>query len=292
MEKIKTDSPVLRNREEITRDIATFWNKTSEGFRMVWGPHIHHGYFEGRSETPVEAQEKLIEKLLDLLDISPQDKILDAGCGMGGSSLYLAKKYNATVTGVSLSQLQVDMATHSAEKEELKNVRFIVEDALSLASFSDNEFDLVWSLESCEQFYDKELFIQQAFRVLKPGGDLMLATWCSGSDVYDGLEAKKYQKLCAAFQLPYMPTINRYMQLLQRQGFAVTQALDWSSHVKESWDVGLADLKAHSLIKIFKNSGWRGMLFIKNARLMKYGFDEGRVGYGVFVARKPWPHIM
>ena len=101
MDTIKTDRPVLPSRADITDQIATFWNKTSEGFRTVWGPHIHHGYFEGRSETPIEAQEKLIDKLAALLEISSQDKILDAGCGMGGSSLHLAKRFHATVIGIS-----------------------------------------------------------------------------------------------------------------------------------------------------------------------------------------------
>ncbi len=287
MDIIKTDRPVLPNRGDITHQIATFWNKTSEGFRTVWGPHIHHGYYEGRSETPIEAQEKLIEKLIALLDISPRDKILDAGCGMGGSSLYLAKKLDAAVTGISLSQCQVDIAAQSAQKEGIKNIFFKVEDALMLTSFADNEFDMVWSLESCEQFYDKKLFIQQAYRVLKPGGDLMLATWCSSADEYKGSDAKKYKKLCAAFQLPYMPTIKNYLQLLQGQGLVTRHVFNWSAHVSKSWKIGLTATKAYSLFKIFKLSGWRGLLFIKNAKLMQHGFDEGRVEYGVFVARKP-----
>ena len=220
------------------------------------------------------------------MDISPHDKILDVGCGMGGSSIYLAKKFSASVVGISLSQCQVDIATEALKKDGVKNVSFKVEDALSLASFPDNELDVVWSLESCEQFYDKKLFIQQAYRVLKPGGTLMLATWCSNADNYAGHEAKKYKKLCVVFQLPYMPTINRYHHLLQGQGFAICHILNWSSYVSKSWEIGLAGIKLHSLFKMFQLSGWRGLLFIKNAKLMQQGFEEGRIEYGVFVVQK------
>ncbi len=287
MVTVTTDRPVLPDRKGITKDIARFWNKASEGFRAAWGPHIHHGYFEGRNETPIEAQENLINKLVALLNISPLDKILDAGCGMGGSSLYLAKKFNACVTGISLSQRQIDIAVRSARAENIKNVYFKVEDALSLASFDDNKFDIVWSLESCEQFYDKKLFIEQAFRVLKPGGVLMLATWCSGADKYDGLNAKKYEKLCKAFQLPYMPTINRYTNLLKQQGFALKNTLNWSANVKKSWEIGVAAIKPYLFLKILIMSGWRGLLFLKNAKLMQQGFEDGQIEYGVFVAYKP-----
>jgi len=286
MEAIRTDRPIELDRLKITREIADFWNKTSQAWQTIWGPHIHHGYFETHRETPVEAQEKLIEKLLAQLKISREDKILDVGCGLGGSSLYLAKKYDATVTGITLSQKQVDMATQLAGKDRMENVSFKVEDAQSLASFADNSFDIVWSLESCEQFYDKRMFIQQAFRVLKPGGRLMLATWCSGADEYAGLEAKQYRKLCLALQLPYMPTIDSYTKLLQQQGFVIRQVLDWSANVKETWVVGLASLRTFSFLKIFRMSGWRGLLFARQGKLMHEAFDQQRVRYGVFLAGK------
>jgi len=287
MEKIRTDSPVGPDRSKITHDIANFWDKTSLAVRAIWGPHIHHGYFKTGHETPIEAQEKLMEKLAALIKISPHDKILDVGSGMGGSSLYLAKKYSANVTGITLSPKQVDIASRAAREEQLPNVIFKVEDALSMESFSDNTFDVVWSLESCEQFYDKELFIRQAFRVLKPGGSLMLATWCSGAEEYDGAQAKKYVQLCLSLQLPYMPTINRYKKLLQQQGFEIREALNWAPQVEKSWDIGLASLRAHSLIKLFTMSGLRGLHFRKQARLMQEGFAQRRIEYGVFSARKP-----
>jgi tocopherol O-methyltransferase len=286
METVRTDRSIARDRLKVTREIADFWNKTSTAWQTIWGPHIHHGYFEDHGETPVEAQEKLIEKLLAPLEISAQDEILDVGCGTGGSSLYLASKYGATVTGITLSQKQVDMATQLAMKARLENVSFKVEDALSLTSFCNQSFSVVWSLESCEQFYDKQMFIQQAFRVLKPGGRLMLATWCSGADEYAGLQAKQYRKLCVSLQLPYMPTIDCYARLLQRQGFVVDQALDWSTNVKETWAVGLASLRTYSFLRIFKMSGWRGLRFARQGKLMQEAFSQERVRYGVFFANK------
>jgi len=286
MERIKTDYPVTQDRSTMTRRIGDFWNKTSKGWQTIWGPHIHHGYFETNHETPVEAQENLIKKLVAMLQISSQDEILDVGCGLGGSSLYLVKRYGARVTGITLSQKQVEMASQLAKKEQLENVVFMVEDALSLSSFPDNTFDLVWSLESCEQFYDKPLFIHQAFRVLKPGGQFLLATWCSGADEYEGLQARQYRKLCVSLQLPYMPTIQRYAAFLKKQGFIIKQTLDWTMHVKGTWKVGLASLRSYSLLEIFKMTGWRGLLFAKDARLMHEAYIDDRMKYGVFLARK------
>lgn len=286
--KIKTNYPVLHQQEIITKTIANFWDQISEGWESVWGPHIHHGFYDSNvAITPIEAQEKLIEKLAARVSINANSRILDAGCGMGGSSIYLAKKYNAQVNGITLSPAQVRIANKKSCLAYLPKVTFQVEDALSLSSFADNSMDIVWSLESCEQFYNKTLFLEQAFRVLKPGGQLMLATWCSDREEYEGEFAKKYKKLCLAFDLPYMPTIHHYETQLNQSGFIVNEKADWSSYVEKSWDVGISLLNGFSLLKILKMSGWRGLKFAYQVKLMRNAFREKTVCYGVFTATKP-----
>lgn len=285
--KIKTDQPLIQNRSAITKTIAEFWNNLSEGWRMIWGPHIHHGYYEeNESLTPLEAQEKLIAKLIELLNLPAGATILDVGCGMGGSSLYLAKNHQATVTGITLSQKQVAIATQQAAENDIKQVSFKIEDALDLASFTDHSFDIIWSLESCEQFYDKALFLAEAYRVLKPGGKLMLATWCSDREEYEGNLAKKYRKLCDAFDLPYMPTIAHYQKLIEKQNFKIKKVLDWSTQTMKSWQIGISIARAYSILHLFRIGGLRGLRFVKQANLMRDAFQQNRVKYGVFLAEK------
>ncbi len=285
---IKTDRPIMLHRKKITQKIANFWDQISEGWQMIWGPHIHHGYYDdSQFITPIKAQEKLIEKLANIVAIKSHDKILDVGCGMGGSSCYLAKKHQAIMTGITLSQKQVALATQQAQAEGLHNITFKIEDALSLKSLEDNSFDIVWSLESCEQFFDKGLFFNQAYRVLKPGGKLMLATWCSSCDEYEGKFAQEYQKLCLAFDLPYMPTIEYYRKLFTTQNFLLDFSEDWSKFVKKSWDIGVSLLNAYSFLQLIKMGGWRGFRFAKQVKLMQMAFHQNRVKYGIFVACKP-----
>lgn len=285
--KVRTDFPIFEDRGEISRKIANFWDKISLGWRTIWGPHIHHGYYENDNYlTPLQAQIKLIEKLAALIKIIPNAHILDVGCGMGGSTLYLAKHHSASVTGITLSPKQIVIATQQAIEEKIPNVSFKLEDALSLASFSDNSFDIVWSLESCEQFYDKKLFIQQAFRVLKPGGKLILATWCSAQEEFEGPLAKKYLKLCRAFDLPYMPTSQHYQKLIASENFNLDKVLDWTEQVKNSWQIGLTLASAYSFLQLLKMGGLRGLQFVKQAKLMQHAFQENRVKYGVFLATK------
>lgn len=284
--QIQTNQPILKNPAKILRKIAHFWNKTSQGWKHIWGIHIHHGYYEEESFTPLQAQEKLIEKLAKLIEIKPQTAILDVGCGMGGTSVYLAKNYNVRISGITLSTTQLKIARELANKNNVSHINFTIEDAHSLESFQNNTFDVVWSLESCEQFHDKKLFIQQAYRVLKPGGQLLLATWCSDKEIYENKSAKKYKKLCKVFDLPYMPTMNYYKSLLESQGFLLEYVEDWSKHVEKSWSIGLNLMHRYHYLEMLRMSGLRGIRFALQVKRMQEAFETHKVRYGVFLGKK------
>ncbi|MBA2654730.1 MAG: methyltransferase domain-containing protein [Gammaproteobacteria bacterium] len=283
---IKTNLPIYKDKIKAMHLVSSFWDNVSLGWQKIWGPHIHHGFYDETKSTPLEAQEKLMVKLAQLLDIQPKAQILDVGCGMGSSAFYLAKNFNANVSGITLSQKQVSIAQRAADQQNVKNVNFKIEDALSLASFKDNTFDIAWSLESCEQFFDKQQFIKQVERKLKLGGKLMLATWCSDQEEYSEQLAKRYRKLCIAFDLPYMPTSTHYTELLLAQGFKIHHNLDWSHQVKESWEVGTSLLQALSLLRIIKIGGLRAWRFVNSVSIMRDAFNDGNVKYCVFVAEK------
>jgi len=285
--KIKTDTPLIQDRNAITSRIAKFWDTISVGLNEVWGPHIHHGYYENNETiSPLEAQVRLIEKLSSLITIGKGDKILDAGCGLGGSSIYLAEKFGAIVSGITLSKVQVDIAAKKAFDAGVSNVSFKIENALSMKSFRDESFDVVWSLESCEQFFDKVQFIDQVKRVLRKNGKLVLATWCSSNDEYEGKKARAYEKLCLAFDLPYMPSKSYYQKILKSRQFKVEKMLDLTPNVEKSWDIGISLVSAYSFIKILRTSGMRGLIFTRQLKLMRQAYRDKMINYVVFIATR------
>lgn len=284
---VKTYLPLLLDNHLMMAKIAKFWDTISEAWQRVWGIHIHHGFYEdNQTLSPLAAQEQLILKLTEFLTFPKAATILDVGCGMGGSSLYLAEKFNAQVTGITLSPKQVQIANHEARRRHISHVHFTVENAMSMQSIKDNSIDIVWSLESCEQFFDKALFLEQAYRVLKPGGQLMLATWCSSQDEYKNKTANQYKRLCAAFDVPYMPTIAYYQHLLRAQHFTLQQTHDWTCNVQQSWDIGIDLVSAYSLWQIIKMAGLRGLLFSRQIKLMRDAYQQQMLKYGVFIAVK------
>lgn len=159
-----------------------------------WGEHIHLGYYNKeemekgyKKKDFVQAKYDFIDEMMKLGGIDPAEdaeaKVLDVGCGFGGTSRYLAKKLGpkASVTGITLSPKQVERGTELAKEQGVPNAKFQVTNALDM-TFADNSFDIVWACESGEHMPDKELYINEMMRVLKPGGKFVMATWCQRDD--------------------------------------------------------------------------------------------------------------
>ncbi|MEM9807724.1 MAG: class I SAM-dependent methyltransferase, partial [Cyanobacteria bacterium P01_D01_bin.56] len=111
------------NPPPLTDRIQQFYDESSQLWEQVWGEHMHHGYYgvdgQGVVDSPQVAQQELIEELLRWGHVDAPQSVLDVGCGIGGSTLYLASKYRATATGITLSPVQADRATARAKKAGL-----------------------------------------------------------------------------------------------------------------------------------------------------------------------------
>lgn len=81
------------------------------------------------------------------------------------------------MVGITLSGNQAKRAAELAEQQGVPNAEFRVMDALAM-DFPDDTFDLVWACESGEHMPDKKRYIEEMTRVLKPGGRIVVATWC------------------------------------------------------------------------------------------------------------------
>src|SRR5262249_43149337 len=108
--------------------IAEHYNQGTLFYRLLWGEHIHHRLWHA-DESPREAQLQTVQYLADQADIQPWERVLDVGCGMGGSAIYLAHRLGCHVTGLTLSRFQRCWAGLAAWFRGVsRRVRFTVQD--------------------------------------------------------------------------------------------------------------------------------------------------------------------
>lgn len=130
----------------LQQQIQQFYDASSSLWEQIWGEHMHHGYYgaDGKiKKDRRQAQIDLIEELLQWSGVKQADNILDVGCGIGGSSLYLAQKFDAKVTGITLSPVQASRAAERATEANLADeASFQVADAQNM-TFTGN-FCIFW----------------------------------------------------------------------------------------------------------------------------------------------------
>jgi cyclopropane fatty-acyl-phospholipid synthase-like methyltransferase len=153
--------------------VASHYDDLDLVYREVWGEHVHHGVWERGDETSDEAVLRLVEMVAERAKLSPGDHVCDAGCGYGASARILAEEHLARVTGFTLSERQFQYARAVSSGSANPDYRLCdwFENGLP-----DGSADAVISIESTEHM-DKERFVAEAWRVLKPGGRLVICAW-------------------------------------------------------------------------------------------------------------------
>ena len=278
----------------LTRQIQQFYDASSGLWEQVWGEHMHHGYYgsDGKQKKDRrQAQIDLIEELLKWASVQQAQNILDVGCGIGGSSLYLAEKFNATATGITLSPVQAARATERAQAAGLNTkTQFQVADAEAMP-FADDSFDLVWSLESGEHMPDKVKFMQECYRVLKPGGKLIMVTWChrptdgtSGCLTAD--EQKHLADIYRVYCLPYVISLPEYEAIAHNLSMHYIRTADWSTAVAPFWNVVIDSAFNPMAILGLIRSGWGTIQAALSLGLMRRGYERGLIRFGLLCANK------
>lgn len=112
-----------RTPEDLKVGIAGFYDRSSKLWEDVWGEHMHHGYYIPEDRTDhKQAQIDLIDEVLKWAEVSedtPPKSVVDVGCGIGGSSRHIAKKYGCTAKGITLSPYQANRGNELAKERGL-----------------------------------------------------------------------------------------------------------------------------------------------------------------------------
>lgn len=278
----------------LTRQIQQFYDASSGLWESVWGEHMHHGYYGPTGSEKKDrrrAQIDLIEELLKWAGVQQAENVLDVGCGIGGSSLYLAAKFNATATGITLSPVQAARATERAATAGLSTrTEFLVADALNMP-FADDCFDLVWALESGEHMPDKVRFLQECYRVLKPGGMLIMVTWChrptdEAAGALTADEQKHLADIYRVYCLPYVISLPEYEAIARELSLQDVRTADWSSAVAPFWDVVIDSAFNPSAILGLLLSGWETIQAALSLGLMRRGYQCGLIRFGLLCGNK------
>lgn len=273
------ETSVSTHYAELTEHMVEFGGDLLACHFGLWGPD---------TTTDQEALLRANHTLVQGCNLNPGQRVLDAGCGVGGTAITLAETYGVHVTGLTICESHIAVATEHAEQRGVGHlVEFLYGDFMNL-SFPDESFDIVLNHESFCYAPDKLAYLQGVYRVLKPG-----ARWQALEGFTSGTPMSEEQETihaCAQYgwRMPPLEPWRDVLATLKEAGFEQISGQDLSSEVmpatkilRDRWKLFMFLMPPSAL------PGQASQEFVEATVNYDQGLQEGIFTYHLIAAARP-----
>ena len=220
------------------QEISDYYDQTEVHYRSAWDLEkslaLHYGFWRKDTRNFRDSLRHMNEEMAKGGKIGPDDHVLDAGCGVGGSAVFLAKQVGCKVTGITLSQMQVDSAIKNAKEHQLSHLLDFAAKDYTDTGYHDESFDVIWALESVGHAPNKEDFVKEISRLLKPGGRIIIGEYYKKASPFTEKEKTIFQKWLNAWAIADLPSLPEFRGYLEKHGFHNIDTPDITSNIKKS----------------------------------------------------------
>jgi len=270
--------------ESTAADLGRMYDESAGLSQIFIDGQEHLPYwFDDHDDTPaIEAARRITRRVGDGLGLRAGERVLDAGCGVGGPAVQLHREFGVRVTGVTISAVQATEATaRAAEAGVGGSVDFQHGDYRSLR-FADGSFDAVVAIESLMHAADLGEALAELRRTLRPGGRLGISD-ITREAALSGDRAAEFAK---TFQVAQLLSLGEWTDALRAAGFVVEEYTQCGPRV---YGMGLRYLdRADELMGELVAGFGTAMVADLKASYRDYFGWGADIGYGIIAARKPY----
>jgi len=216
------------------KDVADYYDQTESHYKFWWkfeeSLGLHYGIWNKETKSLRQAILNTNIILAEMGGLTTAHNVLDAGCGIGGTSIFFAKNYGCRVTGITISHKQAANAARFAGKNGVSEKATFQQMDYTATSFPDNTFDVVVAVESMQSAEDKSIFLNEMKRVLKPGGKFIVVDLFNTSDTV--IEEQKYVKtMFYGWAISEVLSTKKFIELADKSGFSIAEHRDVTKEV-------------------------------------------------------------
>ena len=284
-----------RKYESINSVASSYVSWTNDRLlENLWGEHIHLGFYE-KPRLKKDFRQAKIDFVHELVNWSGLNKlpkgsrVLDVGCGIGGSSRILSNDYGFDVVGISIDKEQIKRANALTNNHDF--CRFDVMNALDL-NFPKGSFDGVWSVEAGSHIFDKQQFADEMLRVLRPGGVLAIADWNQRDikkDPLNFIENFIMNQLLIQWTHSDFSSIEGFKYNLLNSPFcgSSVETSNWTKYTIQSWNESIYESfrRPSNILKLGLRSFLKAFREIPTILILRWAFSRGLMNFGVFKSR-------
>ncbi len=257
-------------------DLATLF------YRLLWGPHIHHGLWTG-SESPAIAQQHLTDTLAACA-VQPGDAVVDVGCGMGGSSIHLRAHARLPRYGNhARARCNVAGPARRPAGKAYRGGRDFSAPMPKRLCCPRRAFDVVWCVECTEHLFDKAAFFRRAATWLRPGGRMAICAWLAAEPPHSPGAQQLIHDVCEGFLCPSLGTMTDYQRWMTDAGLVMRHAYDWTPRVTKTWEICLERIRRARLGTLARLIGSSAACFLDRFETILEAYRTGAMKYGAFV---------
>lgn len=216
------ETSVSEHYAALTDQILEFGGDLLASHFGLWGPDTMNDR---------EALRRANHTLIEGCDLGPGRRVLDAGCGVGGTAITLAEKYGVHVTGLTICEPHVAVAAEHAERRGVSHlVEFRYGDFMDLP-FPDGSFSAVLNHESFCYAPDKLAYLRGVLRVLKPGGRWQALEGLRSGAPFSARQETIHETAQRGWRMPPLERWRDVLSTLEEAGFENTAGRDLSAEV-------------------------------------------------------------
>lgn len=217
---------MMKSQSDQASEVIRYYNKTESmwGYRLLLGGTKHFGFYPPGQEnlSMRTAMQLMIDEVGNRLSLPSDSMVLDAGCGEGDAALRLAARLSLRVDGVDLLDFNIAKAKAKAQHHGLEDRVHFWSGDYSELPYPDETLDGVYTLETLVHAADSTKVLKEFYRVLKPGGRLVLFEYSMPSE--EALTPEQRRVFSFINDVAAMPSLGGFVhdsfpELLDGAGF-------------------------------------------------------------------------
>lgn len=239
-----------QKRIQEVRDISdNFYTLVTDFYEYGYGRSFHFAPVLNATTSMQECIAAYEREIARTLKAAPGMKLLDAGCGVGGPMLHIAKISGAQVVGLNPCEYQLKRVRYHIEQEKMQEQCSGVKGDYHHMDFGENTFDGGYALESTLYARDPEQVYREILRVLKPGAIFVDSAWAmtDAFDPHNQEHVKIKEDIEIGNGVPDMRTQTVLLEAIRKSGFEILEYKNAHCDGELPWYTFLVGKHAFSL---------------------------------------------